>query len=90
MNTMIGKAIPILINPHLTSKTIAWTTNRTQSSKAITINANLLDSFIFTPRSELTVLPVRLRHAADHLAEHENPVHFVFLDRVPGCITLVV
>ncbi|SSH62704.1 Uncharacterised protein [Klebsiella pneumoniae] len=37
-----------------------------------------------------TVLPVRLRHAADHLAEHEYPVHLIFLDRVPGCIALVV
>ncbi|SXX29781.1 Uncharacterised protein [Klebsiella pneumoniae] len=37
-----------------------------------------------------TVLPVRLRHAADHLAEHEHPIHLVFLDRVPGCIALVV
>lgn len=38
----------------------------------------------------LPMLPVRLRHAADHLAEHEHPIHFVFLDRVPGCIALVV
>lgn len=37
-----------------------------------------------------TVLPVRLRHAADHLAEHEYPVHLIFLDRVPVCIALVV
>ena len=38
----------------------------------------------------LHMLPVRLRHAADHLAEHEYPVHLVFLDRVPGCIALVI
>lgn len=38
----------------------------------------------------LPMLPVSLRHAADHLAEHEHPIHFVFLDRVPGCIALVV
>ncbi len=38
----------------------------------------------------LPMLPVRLRHAADHLAEHENTIHFVFLDRVPGCIALVI
>ena len=38
----------------------------------------------------LPMLPVRLRHAADHLAEHEHPVHLVFLDRVPGCIALVI
>lgn len=38
----------------------------------------------------LPMLPVRLRHAADHLAEHEHPVHLVFFDRVPGCIALVI
>lgn len=36
------------------------------------------------------MLPVRLRHAADHLAEHEHPVHLVFLDRLPRGIALVV
>lgn len=38
----------------------------------------------------LPMLPVRLRHAADHLSEHQYPIHLVFLDRVPGCIALVV
>lgn len=38
----------------------------------------------------LPMFPVCLWHAADHLAEHEHPVHLVFFDRVPGCITLVV
>lgn len=38
----------------------------------------------------LPMLPVRLRHAADHFAEHEHPIHLVFLDRVPCCIALVV
>ena len=38
----------------------------------------------------LPMLPVRLRHAADHLAEHEHPVHLVFLDRVPRRIALVI
>lgn len=38
----------------------------------------------------LPMLPVCLRHASDNLSEHEYPVHFVFLDRVPGCIALVI
>ena len=38
----------------------------------------------------LPMLPVRLRHAADHLAEYEYPVHLVFLDRVPRCVALVI
>lgn len=38
----------------------------------------------------LPMLPVRLRHAADHLSEHQYPIHLVFLDRVPGCIALVI
>lgn len=39
---------------------------------------------------QLPMFPVRLRHAADHLAEHEYPIHLIFFDRVPGCIALVI
>ena len=38
----------------------------------------------------LPMLPVCLRHAHDHLSEHEYPVHLVFLDRVPRRIALVI
>lgn len=38
----------------------------------------------------LPMLPVRLRHAADHLSEYQYPIHLVSFDRVPGCIALVI
>lgn len=36
------------------------------------------------------MLPVRLRHAADHLAEHKNTIHLVFFDGFPRYIGFVI
>ena len=33
---------------------------------------------------------VCLRHATNHLAEYEYPVHFFFFDRLPRAISLIV
>lgn len=40
--------------------------------------------------NRLTMLPVGLRHAADHLSEDENLVHLFLLNWLPRAIGLVV
>jgi len=38
----------------------------------------------------LPMFPVRLWHTSDNLSEHKDPVHLVFLDRVPWGVNFVI
>lgn len=70
-----------------TISTIATTESKVTTP---TIRYSLITQTPHQATGWLTMLPVRLRHATNHLAEYEDSIHLFFFDRLPWAIGLVV